>query len=131
MVVLTSPDISDTLVNNLNRCKFSMPIEVICVDNPFSGMKDYWEVLSTMLEAVAKIADRFQGESIRCVVNCSGGTTKFTIWTMDLITLLHRLLPTRAFFATYDPGTCEVIFTERPMLTDKLIEKLFGENTNE
>jgi len=129
MVILTSKDMRESLEAGIITANYEFPTDILSVDNPFSDTADYYEVLSQLMETIANIASCYK-EDIRCVVNCSGGTTKLTMWMFDLSNILARIIPTRAFFATFDPNENKVIFTERPLLSEKIIKEIFGEKND-
>jgi len=125
LVVLTSADMQETLEAGLHGANYPFPVDVVAVKNPFSDTQDYYEILSQLMDTVAGIAGCHTDDKIRCIVNCSGGTTKLTLWMVDLASLLIRLVPTTVFFATFDPKQNKVIYTQRPLLGEKTIDNLF------
>lgn len=130
IVLLTSPDVRNLLEDGVHAKNYDFPTDIVETQNPFSSNADYYEIMSDLMDAVANIAEAYQDDNtpIRCVVNCSGGTTKMTMWMFDLAILLSRIFTTKTFFATYDPNKAKVVFTERPMLNDRVIKDVFGEN---
>jgi hypothetical protein len=129
IVVLSSKDVEQDLIEGFKEADYPFSVELITIDNPYSDISDYYEILSKLIEATSRMIVMAGGDwRGSCIVNSSGGTTKFTMWMFDFANILNYMVPTKSFFATYNPEKEVVKFTERPLLSEKLIKEMLNIN---
>lgn len=131
MILLTSKDVTPQLHEGITDADYPFSVEILEVENPYSGVDGYYDTLADIIEALMRISltittDKTKLSDIECVINSSGGTTKFSMWMHDLSHILSIMLPNRVrvFFATFNPEQAKVRFTEKPMLSDETIKQM-------